>query len=143
MKNLTYLLILTFGFISCKADYEPTIGNADIVGTWNWISTEGGIATNINETLTTLGKNYKLKLNTNYTYLVFEDENEISTGKYELTMRKSIYSSDMERFISYSDSFQQPQYLVLSGIIRVFEVSNLTISDNNYDGLGSRFGKVE
>lgn len=143
MKKLIYLFILTLGITSCSSDDETTIDNSDLIGKWNWTMTEGGINGNINETPSTTGKAYKLNLNANYTYLLLENETEISSGTYELSMKESIYSQDTERFITYSDSFQQPQNLVISGIVRTYEIKNLIISDNNHDGIRSKFEKAE
>ena len=143
MKNLIYLFILTLGIMSCSSDNETTIDNTDLIGEWNWTSTGGGINGDIHETPSTTGKTYKINLNSNYTYSLFENEIEISSGTYELTMKESIYSGTTERFITYSDNFQQPQNLVINGIVRTYEINNLSISDNNHDGIGSEFEKVE
>ncbi|MGF1558912.1 MAG: hypothetical protein ACFCUL_07475 [Flavobacteriaceae bacterium] len=143
MIKLIYLFILTFGVISCSSDEETAINNSDLIGNWNWTSTGGGFSGDLNETPITTGKTYNLNLNANYTYFLLENQTEISSGTYELTMRESIYSQETERFISYSDSFEQPQSLVISGVIRAFENTNLSISDNNHDGIGSIFEKIE
>ena len=78
----------------------------------------------------------------NYKYSVTEDGTEISSGIYELTMKKSIYSGEMERFIQFPEN-QQYIGIVTRGIIRTYENKKLDISDNNYDGIGSGFEKIE
>ncbi len=143
MKKIIYLLVLTIGIISCSSDDETEMSNTDLIGTWNWTNTDGGIGFHIHKTPESTGRTYKLNLNSNYTYSLFENETEISSGTYELTMRESIYSQEMERFITYSGVFQQPQSVVISGIVRILENSTLNISDNNHDGIGSIFEKVK
>lgn len=142
MKNIIYLFILTLGIISCSSDNETEINNSDLVGEWNWTNTDGGIAAHIHETPETTGKIIRLNLMENYKYSVTEDGTEISSGIYELTMKKSIYSGEMERFIQFPEN-QQYIGIVTRGIIRTYENKKLDISDNNYDGIGSGFEKIE
>ena len=142
MKNLIYLFILTFGIISCSSDNETEINNSDLVGEWNWTNTDGGIAAHIHETPETTGKIIRLNLMGNYQYSVTENGTEISSGIYELNMKKSIYSGEMERFIKFPEN-QQYIGIVTRGIIKTYENNKLDISDNNYDGIGSGFEKIE
>lgn len=143
MKKYIYLIILTLGIMSCSSDEEATIDNSDLIGEWNWTATVGGINGDIKETPASIGKTYKMNLNSNYTYSLFEDAVEISSGTYELTMKESIYSGAKERFIAYSDNSQQPQNLVIIGIVKTYEINDLSIFDNNHDGIGSKFEKLE
>jgi len=142
MKNIIYLFILTLGIISCSSDNETEINNSDLVGEWNWTNTDGGIAAHIHETPETTEKIIRLNLMENYEYSVTENGTEISSGIYELTMKKSIYSGEMERFIQFPEN-QQYIGIVTRGIIKTYENNKLDISDNNYDGIGSGFEKIE
>jgi hypothetical protein len=142
MKNIIYLFILTLGIISCSSDNETEINNSDLVGEWNWTNTDGGIAAHIHETPETTGKIIRLNLMGNYEYSVTENGTEISSGIYELNMKKSIYSGEMERFIQFPEN-QQYIGIVTRGIIKTYENNKLDISDNNYDGIGSGFEKIE
>ena len=142
MKNIIYLFILTLGIISCSSDNETEINNSDLVGEWNWTNTDGGIAAHIHETPETTGKIIRLNLMGNYEYSVTENGTEISSGIYELNIKKSIYSGEMERFIQFPEN-QQYIGIVTRGIIKTYEINKLDISDNNYDGIGSGFEKIE
>jgi len=143
MKNLIYLFILTLGMISCSSDDETKIDNSDLIGNWNWTNTDGGIGFHIHETPETTGKIIHLNLNENYEYSVTENETEISNGIYELIMKKSIYSGEMERFIKLQTIDQQYLGFVKNGIINIDENEKLNISDNNADGIGSEFVRIE
>jgi hypothetical protein len=144
MKKFIIIFIFAIGFISCSSNDETKIDNSDLIGKWNWISTDGGLAFHIHETPTSTGKTFQLSLMKNYSYSIAKNGNEISTGKYELVMKKSIYSGEMQRFIIYSETEnQQLQNVAISGIIKVYEANKLDISDNNYDGIGSGFIKTE
>jgi hypothetical protein len=142
MKNLIYLFILTLGIISCSSDNTTEINNSDLIGEWNWTNTDGGIAAHIHETPETTGKIIHLNLMGNYEYSVTENGTEISSGIYELIMKKSIYSGEMERFIQFPEN-QQYIGIVTRGIIKTYETNKLDISDNNHDGIGSGFEKIE
>ena len=143
MKNLICLFILTLGIISCSSDDETRIDNSDLIGNWNWTNTDGGIGFHIHETPETTGKIIHLNLNGNYEYSVTENGTEISNGIYELIMNKSIYSGEMERFIILQTIDQQYLGFVKNGIINIDENEKLNISDNNADGVGSEFVKIE
>lgn len=141
MKKLIYLFVLTLGIISCSSDDETDISNSDLVGVWNWTGTSGGLIY-FEETPETTGKTIHLTLMENYNFSITENGNEISSGTYELTMKKSIYSGEMERFIQFSEN-QQYTGIVNRGIIKTYETNKLDISDNNSDGIGSGFIKIE
>lgn len=144
MKKIILLFFFAIGFNSCSSNDETKIDNSDLIGKWNWISTDGGLAFHIQETPTSTGNTFQLSLMKNYLYSITKNGNEISSGKYELVMKKSIYSGEMERFIIYSQTEnQQLQNVVISGIIKVYETNKLDISDNNYDGIGSVFVKAD
>lgn len=144
MKKIIIIFISAIGFISCSSDDNTKIDNSDLIGKWNWISTDGGIAFNIHETPTSTGNTFQLSLMKNYLYSIAKNGNEVSSGNYELVMKKSIYSGEMERFITYSETENQElKNVAISGIIKVYEINKLHISDNNYDGIGSGFVKTE
>ena len=48
----------------------------------------------------------------------------------------------MEKFIQFPEN-QQYTGIVNRGIIKTYETNKLDISDNNYDGIGSGFIKIE
>tara|TARA_R110002111_G_C5714495_1_gene347059 strand:+ start:78 stop:503 length:426 start_codon:yes stop_codon:yes gene_type:complete len=141
MKKLIYLFVLTLGVISCSSDDETKISNSDLVGVWNWTGTSGGLIY-FEETQETTGKTIHLTLMENYDFSISENGNEISNGTYELTFKKSIYSGEMEKFIQFPEN-QQYTGIVNRGIIKTYETNKLDISDNNYDGIGSGFIKIE
>ena len=141
MKKLIYLFVLTLGVISCSSDDETKISNSDLVRVWNWTGTSGGLIY-FEETPETTGKTIHLTLMENYDFSISENGNEISNGTYELTFKKSIYSGEMEKFIQFPEN-QQYTGIVNRGIIKTYETNKLDISDNNYDGIGSGFIKIE
>ena len=142
MKKLICILTLTLGIISCDSDDDSRIDNSDLVGKWNWTITAGGLIY-FEETPDTTGKTIHLTLTDNYDFSITENGNEISNGTYELTLKKSIYSGEMERFIKLLTIDQQYVGFVKNGIVNVHQNENLEISDNNYDGIGSGFIKIE
>lgn len=142
MKKLIYLLILILVIISCSSDDETQISNSDLVGKWNWTGTSGGLIY-FEETPVTTGKILHLTLTDNYHFSISENGNEISNGNYKLTIKKSIYSGEMEKFINLLTIDQQYVGFVKNGIINVQENKTLEISNNAYDGVGSTFEKVE
>ena len=142
MKKLICLFILTLGIISCSSENNTEINNTDLIGKWNWTNTDGGIGFHIHETPETTGKVIHLILMENFKYSITENGKEVSNGTYKLTMKNSIYSGKMENFIQLTEN-QQQIGIITNGIIKTYETNKLDISDNNYDGIGSTFLKIE
>jgi len=143
MKKIIYLFVLILGIVSCSSDDENEISNKDLIGKWNWTNTDGGIGFHIHETPETTGKTIHLTFTDNYHFSIVENGNEISNGTYELTLKKSIYSGELERFIILQTIDQQYVGFVKNGIVKTYENNKLDISDNNHDGIGSGFIKIE
>lgn len=144
MKKIVIIFILAIGFISCTADGQTEITNSDLTGKWNWVSTDGGIAANIHKAPASTGNTLQLSLMKNYTYSITQNGTVVENGKYELVLKKSIYSGEMERFIqSTKTEGEQSQSIVTTGIIKIYETNHMSISDNNYDGIESKFVKAE
>jgi len=144
MKKIVIIFILAIGFISCTADGQTEITNSDLIGKWNWVSTDGGIAANIHKTPASTGNTLQLNLMKSFTYSITQNGNVVENGKYELVLKKSIYSGEMEKFIQCTKTEgEQSQSIVTTGIIKVYETNHMSISDNNPDGIGSKFVKAE
>jgi len=140
MKRILLYLLFTFIFIGCNDEFQNLTSGSNLTGTWNWTNTDGGLAAHIHETPVTTGKTIQLVLNNDLTYKVLENNSEVSSGKYKLTKEESIYSSELGNNITLGDNFHL-QNVELNGIISVEDGKVLTISDNAYDGIGSRFIK--
>lgn len=144
MKKIILFLVLTIGSVSCNADGESEITNSTLVGKWNWVSTDGGIANNIHATPASTGNAVQLNLMKNYKYTLTQNGNEVESSTYELVPEKSIYSGEMEKYIRCTPTENKShQSVVINGIIKVHETNKMTISDNNYDGIESQFERVE
>ena len=138
MKKLIYLFIITLGVISCRPDNITETDHSDLIGNWKWANTDGGIGYHIHETPNSTGNSVELNIIDNRHYKIIENGNDVSSGTYEVVMKESIYSGEMERYIIYSEVYQN-QDIVISGIIKVLENNKLSIADNNEDGIESEF----
>lgn len=144
MKKMIIVFMITIGFVSCSTEDKTKIDDSDLIGKWNWMRTNGGIAFNIQETPSSSGNSFVLNLMKNNLFSIDKNGKEVSRGKYEIVMKKSIYSGEIERFIVYSDiEIKQLQHIVFSGIVEVYALNKIHISDNNFDGIGSEFLKIE
>ena len=143
MKLKFILLIFTIGILSCSSEEKIAIANADLFGKWNWILTDGGLAAQIQETPTSTGNIVQFTLMSNYSYQIVKNGTGLSIGTYEVIMKKSIYSGEMERFIICTEFVnQQLSQVVINGIINVSQSNKLYISDNAHDGIKSSFEKI-
>ena len=138
MKKLLIIPFLLYLIFSC--DKNDVIDNLDynVIGEWNWTRTDGGMAFHIHETPESIEKSIEIKLTNDYEFTLTENDNVILNCSYELSLEKSIYSGELEKFIKLSENYQN-QNIVLNGIVAVISNDTLTISDNSYDGIGSTF----
>ena len=143
MKKITFLLLLTIAFISCTGDDKLKIDSSEIVGAWNWTSTDGGVAFHIHETPESTGKDYQLILNSNNSYSLLENGITVSKGTFELSMRESQLFNKVSEFITFSGNMIEVHGLVLNGMITRTDQNTLNIMDDFPDGIGSTFSKIE
>ncbi|RCW92004.1 hypothetical protein [Winogradskyella arenosi] len=143
MKNLICILVLTFALSSCSTtDDETAISNSDLVGSWQWTQTAGGLFYS-EETPETTGKELELSLTDANNFSIAENGTEIANGTYALSLETSIYSGETARFITLETIDQQDVGFVKNGIIKISNNNQLKIADNNYDGFSSSFIKME
>lgn len=138
MTKFLLIIILAVSFTSCSADDESQSNNSDLVGNWNWTLTSGGIAAQINETPESTEKNLQLQLNVDYSYRILIDGEQTSEGKYTLSMKRSIVSGEMGKYITCSSNQETTPVVIISGII-TSEGNHLHIDDNYHDGVGSHY----
>ena len=142
MKKLVSIFILSLVIFSCSSNQNIGIENSDISGKWNWTNTDGGMGFHIHKTLESAEKSMQLILTKDYKYAIIENGAEIATGDYELLLKKSIHSGELERFLQLTEK-EQYNEMVVSGIIRKSSNLVLEISHNNHDGIGSKFKKLD
>lgn len=144
MRKYITLLLVAINLISCSADEDDKAINSEFVGKWNWTGTHGGLNFHIHATPESEGTILQLNLMQNFTFSILKDGKEVGTGKYELTLTKSIYTGEMEKYIICDlSTIQQGEYFVTQGIITIDQKNKLSIDDNNYDGVGSGFERIE
>lgn len=140
LKAIFPLLLLVL--LGCSSDAVPTPPAGDIVGAWEWQRTTGGLTGREETTPASTGARVTLELYADEQYAGFRDGQRVQEGTYALTRRESIYTQTEEPYITFTPTGEggnEPLYGVFSGIIAVDSTDQLTLSDNNYDGFGSRF----
>lgn len=139
MKKTALIIIILFSFISCSNNNEELVDNTDLIGKWNWTSTNGGIFGHINETPTPLSKTIQIVFSKDYKFSILENGKETSKGNYTLESTEK----SGERKISYTGNYKKTQGVVLNGIYYFYGNQELIISDGFADGIGSNFEKIE
>ena len=138
MYLLRILLFLPLLPWACDSDSGARIEGGDLTGTWNWVSTSGGLTGRASSTPATTGTTVQLELGADNRYTITENGTEVSRGTYSVALQKSIYSTEEQRFITYADSTPAVG-VVFSGVIQLATADSLVIADNVYDGFGSTF----
>lgn len=129
------LIIAFFALgISCSKFASPVNKNLSFSGSWNWLSTDGGIAYNIHDTPASTGKAIRWDFNNNYTYAIYENGMLQSKGNFTLTTAVCINDGSEKPVINFDNGTKR---MVLKA-----DAATLTVSDNAYDGTQSLFSRV-
>jgi hypothetical protein len=127
LKGLGFLFLLTI-IISCSDNGDTN--NKNLIGTWSWVSSSGGIA-GTTETPASTGKNRDLKFTSDGKYFYFTNGVLSSQGTYNIEIKKSnLYQTNKNAIIFSKDGYM---------IIEKIDDSNLFLSDDNFDGFGSSY----
>ena len=105
--------------------------NSDITGSWSWVSRNGGIGGNTNETPASTGKNITLVLGTDSKYSIWENGVIISQGTYTRSTGTCIHDQGIKTTLDFSGA---PDMMVES-----FNGNTLVLSDEANDGLNSTY----
>jgi hypothetical protein len=130
LKGLGFMFLLTI-IVSCSDNDDSS--NKNLIGTWSWVRTDGGIAFNIHDTPVTTGKNIDLKFTSDGKYFYYTNGIISSEGTYKLSTQKSIVDGATKKSIVFSVGGEM--------IIDKIDNTNLDLDDNNYDGIGSSYIK--
>lgn len=132
LKGIGFLFLMTT-FISCSDNDDNSIAQ-NLIGTWSWVSSSGGIAGKT-ETPTTTGKNIDLKFTTDNKYFYYSNGIISSQGTYKFSTQKSIVDGKNKISIVFSAGGEM--------IIDNIDSYNLYLSDNFYDGFGNYYIKKQ
>lgn len=126
------LTILVTGYITgCSKKVEKSSVGESLVGTWRWVSTDGGFAFQIHETPITTGRNIDLNISSDGKYSVYTNGTLTSNGTYVLETRKCIHDHTDKPFVNFSSDYDF--------MIEKIDMENLEVSDEAYDGIGSAY----
>jgi hypothetical protein len=135
MKNRFSCLLTTISIIvvmaGCSKQKEKPSIQEKLTGTWQWASTDGGIAAHIHRTPANTGKNVDLKITADGKYAIFTNDILTSEGTYTLETRKCIHDHANKTYIKFSSD---PDFMV-----EYVDAERLEVSDEAYDGLGSKY----
>ncbi|MDQ6472374.1 hypothetical protein RB619_17135 [Flavobacterium sp. LHD-80] len=145
MRKIITFFILAISLISCSSESDSNSGKSGIYGKWNWVRTDGGIAFHLHSTPASTGNSIQLSLNKDKTFSITKNGKTTASGNYEITMQKSIFTGEMEKFIScnITENLQESLDITIRGIITNSESNKLEISENNPDGIGSGFVRIK
>ena len=137
MRKILFSLFIIVGLLNCEKESQISKG---LIGTWEWISTDGGLFP-IRESPSTTGNTFLLKFVDDKKIVIYGNDIEFFSGNYTIEKENSIYSGELEDYIRI-DGDCQIHYLVINGIIKIGD-NFLTISDNCYDGFGSSYKRID
>lgn len=106
-----------------------------LVGNWQWVRTDGGIANNIHDTPAATGKQMELQLSGDGVYAVFTNGTMTSQGTYNLEKRTCIHDRTNKTYIVFS---ADPGLMV-----EEINKTNLLLSDEYEDGVDRLYKRLQ
>ncbi|WP_147275672.1 hypothetical protein [Adhaeribacter pallidiroseus] len=138
MKKILVFVTALFWITACEQEEilnnsgkEQEASTKSIIGKWNWIRTDGGLAFHIHETPKTTGKEITLEFKANNQFRKYVNGVLESQGTYSLSSRTCIHTHEEKQVISIPSEMDM--------MIESMDANNLQLSDENFDGLGSQY----
>jgi len=101
MKRVILLVLIGLAVSFCTEKEEVPVTN--VVGTWNWISSTGGIA-GVTETPESTGKEIKLVI-TQDSFKTYENGELTSESNYTIEIKESLLFGELREMIILEDGF--------------------------------------
>ena len=116
-----FFTVIMMTTLSCTVTTD--IVSKSIIGTWSWISTDGGIANHIHETPLNTGKTIDLKFTNDNTYSYYTNGVLSNQGTYSIENRKTIFDDINKKVIIL---FPQEVVMVIMKIDAISFLLSLT-----------------
>jgi hypothetical protein len=120
---------------SCSKNTEKVVKNSNVVGSWEWLRTDGGLANQIHDTPVSTGNIVKLRIEEDNKYYMFTNGILTSQGTYLLESRKCIHDQRNKTFINFSSDRDM--------MVETVNEDLLALSDEAYDGIESLFQRKQ
>lgn len=137
MQNILVTILALFLITACEKEdlsinqKEQKAPIKSLLGKWNWIRTDGGLAFHIHETPKTTGKEIMLEFKENNQFRKYVNGVLQSQGTYTLSSRKCIHDLKEKQVISIPSEMEM--------MIESMDENNLQLSDDNPDGISSQY----
>lgn len=132
IKIMKRFILATFTFLamlSCRNDDELDI--EPLVGDWDWVSSNGGINGQINDTPSSTGNTIKLSFTSDNKYTITTNGTVTNEGTFRLYKDVSNLDHIERTYIDFSSTNRQ--------MIRNNDETNLYLSDDANDGVESHY----
>jgi uncharacterized iron-regulated membrane protein len=134
IQNLQLVSLLTLVLLAGCVKNNETNDHTDLIGSWQWVRTDGGIGNHIHQTPATTGNQVELRLSAGNHYAIYTNGTTTQQGTYYIETRQCIHDQTAKRVLVFTNG---------SGDMMVEYKSNdtLSLSDDHYDGIGSLYIK--
>jgi hypothetical protein len=119
---------------SCNKSVVKLAVDEKLLGSWEWIRTDGGIANNVHETPASTGKEKTLVLNANNTYVITVNGAIFSQGSFTVISKQCIHDGTNKAYIQFD---HDPGMMV-----EEVDATILKLSDEANDGTDAQYHRT-
>lgn len=128
MKSVFCVIVVLFILMGCTKN-TTEITTTDLVGTWEWVKTTGGVA-KVNQTSKTLGYTYNVTYTKEGRYLQYDKDNKlVSDQSYFTTNGLSVLDGQSHSMITldsttnYSYAIREDSLVLYQEVYQAFIVT--------------------
>ena len=134
MKTVIVCLgLVTVFFSACTKENQAEVENLE--GTWEWVSTDGGIANHIHQTPASTGNLIVFRFNANHTYSKYTNATLTEQGSFRVEKRKCIHDHQEKPVLFLGSDAGSGM------MIERISADTLELSDDFADGTGSAYSR--
>ena len=134
MKKLVIPFILSFLLLVSCSD-KVLLESNEIIGTWNWASSSGGIA-GVTYTPESTGENIVLEFTPDSIYREYKNDTLVVETEFSIIISESIYVQDSTKIITFDPGII-PRSIVFDS------PNDLTLRDEVYDGFINHYRRIK
>ncbi len=134
LENAPVIVLMSLVLFTGCAKHHESTDQTDLIGSWQWVRTDGGIGNAIHDTPASTGKQVELHISAGNHYAIYTNGEITRQGTYQAVMRKCIHDHTPKRVLVFTNGAAEM-------MIEYKSNDTMAVSDDYHDGMGSLYIK--